>query len=120
MRSNTAIIRYGYRCRHRQLHKHSEFRSARNADIENGSLKEEKKPGKPEKEGDLREKLVDPPTHLSDHIEKNAGKPAEYNPSHIYEAVVIGEGKTLKARVYDGGGYSDNHGELRISVYQAV
>ena len=64
--------------------------------------------------------LVDPSIHLSDLIEKNTGKPAEYNPSHIYEAVVIGEGKTLKARVYEGGGYSDNHGELRISVYQAI
>jgi hypothetical protein len=64
--------------------------------------------------------LVDPSIHLSELIEKNTGKPAEYNPSHIYEAVVIGEGKTLKARVYDGGGYEDNHGELRISVYQAV
>ena len=64
--------------------------------------------------------LVDPSIHLSDLIEKNIGKPAEYKPSHIYEAVVIGEGKTLKARVYDGGGYSDNHGELRISVYQAI
>ena len=64
--------------------------------------------------------LIDPSIHLSDLIEKNTGKPAEYNPSHIYEAVIIGEGKMLKARVYDGGGYSDNHGELKISVYQAV
>jgi hypothetical protein len=68
---------------HRQLLKHSECRSARKADIENGSLKEEKKPGKPEKGGDLWEKLVDPSTHLSDHIEKNTGKPAEYNPSRM-------------------------------------
>jgi len=64
--------------------------------------------------------LVDPSTHLSDLIEKKTGMPAEYNPSHIYEAVVIGEGKMLRARVYDGGGYSDNYGELKISVYQAV
>jgi len=64
--------------------------------------------------------LTDPSIHLSDLIEENTGKPAEYNPSHVYEAVVIGEGKMLKARVYDGGGYSDNHGELRISIYQAV
>lgn len=64
--------------------------------------------------------LVDPSVHLSDLIERNTGKPAEYNPSHVYEAVVFGEGKMLKARVYDGGGYSDNHGELKISVYQAI
>lgn len=64
--------------------------------------------------------LVDPSVHLSDIIERNTGKPAEYNPSHVYEAVVFGEGKMLKARVYDGGGYSDNHGELKISVYQAI
>jgi C1A family cysteine protease len=64
--------------------------------------------------------LVDPSIHLSDLIEKNTGKPAEYNPSHIYEAVVIGEGKTFKARVNDGGGYGDNHGELKISVYEAM
>ncbi len=64
--------------------------------------------------------LSDPSIHLSDLIAQNTGNPAIYNPSHVYEAVVIGEGKTLKARVFDGGGYSDNHGELRISVYQAV
>ena len=64
--------------------------------------------------------LSDPSIHLSDLIAQNTGNPAVYNPSHVYEAVVIGEGKTLKARVFDGGGYSDNHGELRISVYQAV
>jgi hypothetical protein len=64
--------------------------------------------------------LVDPSVHLSDLIERNTGKPAEYNPSHVYEAVVFGEGKMLKARVYDGGGYSDNYGELKISVYQAI
>jgi hypothetical protein len=64
--------------------------------------------------------LSDPSIHLSDLIAQNTGNPADYNPSHVYEAVVIGEGKTLKARVFDGGGYSDNHGELRISIYQAV
>lgn len=64
--------------------------------------------------------LVDPSVHLSDLIEDNTGQPAVYNPSHVYEAVVFGEGKMLKARVFDGGGYSDNSGELRISVYQAV
>jgi hypothetical protein len=64
--------------------------------------------------------LADPSVHLSDLIERNTGKPAEYNPSHVYEAVVFGQGKMLKARVYDGGGYSDNHGELKISVYQAI
>jgi hypothetical protein len=64
--------------------------------------------------------LVDPSVHLSELIERNTGKPAEYNPSHVYEAVVFGEGKMLKAHVYDGGGYSDNHGELKISVYQAI
>ncbi len=64
--------------------------------------------------------LVDPSVHLSDLIESDTGRPAEYNPSHVYEAVVFGEGKMLKARVFDGGGYSDNHGELRISVYRAI
>ncbi|MDD1740056.1 MAG: hypothetical protein LUQ30_04360 [Methanothrix sp.] len=64
--------------------------------------------------------LIDPSAHLSDKIEENTGKPAEYNPSHIYEAVVLGDGKMLKARVFDGGGYSDNYGELKISVYEAV
>jgi hypothetical protein len=64
--------------------------------------------------------LANPSVHLSDLIGRNTGEPAEYNPSHVYEAVVFGEGKILKARVYDGGGYSDNHGELKISVYQAI
>lgn len=64
--------------------------------------------------------LTNPSTHLSDLIQQNTGKPAEYNPSHTYEAVVIGEGKMLGARVFDGGGYGDNHGELRISVYNAL
>jgi hypothetical protein len=64
--------------------------------------------------------LIDPSANLSDKIEENTGKPAEYNPSHIYEAVVLGDGKMVKARVFDGGGYSDNYGELKISVYEAV
>jgi hypothetical protein len=34
--------------------------------------------------------------------------------------VIFGEGKPLKAIVHDGGGYSDNHGELRVSVYEAI
>lgn len=63
--------------------------------------------------------LSDPSIHLSDLITQNTGNPAEYNSSHVYEAVIIGEGKPLKARVSDGGGYSDNYGELRISIYQA-
>jgi hypothetical protein len=27
---------------------------------------------------------------------------------------------TLKAMVYDGGGYGDNRGELKVTVYEAV
>lgn len=64
--------------------------------------------------------LIDPTAHLSDLIEEQTGKPPEYNPSHVYEGVVFGEGKPLKAMVYDGGGYDDNNGELRISVYEAI
>ncbi|HQJ27802.1 MAG TPA: hypothetical protein PLG39_00425 [Methanotrichaceae archaeon] len=64
--------------------------------------------------------LIDPSIHLSELIEKDTGKLPEYNPSHVYEAVLFGDGKTLKARVFDGGGYSDNHGELKISVYDAL
>lgn len=64
--------------------------------------------------------LIDPTVHLSDLIEEQTGKPPEYNPSHVYEGVVFGEGKPLKAMVYDGGGYDDNNGELRISVYEAI
>jgi hypothetical protein len=65
--------------------------------------------------------LIDPNVHLSDLLIKQTGKEDPgYNPDHKYEAVVIGEGKTLKARVFDGGGYGDNHGELKISVYEAI
>jgi hypothetical protein len=63
--------------------------------------------------------LIDPSVHLSDLIEEDTGKPAEYNPSHIYESIVVGEGKALKARVFDGGGYGDNHGTLYIKIYEA-
>jgi len=65
-------------------------------------------------------KLVDPTVHLSELIEQQTGEPPVYNPAHVYEAVVIGEGKPLKAMVHDGGGYSDNNGELQISVYEAI
>ena len=65
-------------------------------------------------------KLVNPSVHLSELVEKQAGKKAAYNPAHVYEAVVIGEGKPLLAVVYDGGSYRDNHGALAVSVYEAV
>lgn len=65
-------------------------------------------------------KLIDPTAHLSELIEEQTGAPPEYNSAHIYEGVAFGEGKPLKAIVYDGGGYSDNHGTLQISVYEAI
>lgn len=65
-------------------------------------------------------KLIDPTAHLSDLIEEQAGALPEYSSAHVYEGVVFGEGKPLKAIVYDGGGYSDNHGTLQISVYEAI
>jgi hypothetical protein len=65
-------------------------------------------------------KLVNPNVHLAELIEKQTGKKPVYNPSHVYEAVVIGEGKPLMALVYDGGGYGDNHGALSVSVYEAI
>lgn len=65
-------------------------------------------------------KLIDPTDHLSSFIEQQTGEPPQYNPSHVYEGVIFGEGKPLKAIVYDGGGYDDNNGELRVSVYEAV
>jgi hypothetical protein len=64
--------------------------------------------------------LIDPSVHLSDLINKDAQGNPIYSSSHVYEGVVIGEGKQLKARVYDGGGYEDNNGALQISVYDAV
>lgn len=60
------------------------------------------------------------PVYLSGLIEKQTGRKAVYNPGHVYEALVSGEGATLKAVVFDGGGYGDNHGALRVSVYEAV
>jgi hypothetical protein len=65
-------------------------------------------------------KLIDPTVHLSSIIEEQTGKSPEYNPSHVYEGVIFGEGKPLKAIVHDGGGYSDNHGELSVSVHEAI
>jgi len=65
--------------------------------------------------------LIDPNVHLAELLIKQTGKEDPgYNPDHKYEAVVIGEGKMLKARVFDGGSYGDNHGELKISVYEAI
>ena len=65
-------------------------------------------------------KLIDPTIHLSEAITNQTGKAPEYNKSHVYEAVVMGEGKSLKALVYDGGSYGDNGGQLKVSVYEAV
>jgi hypothetical protein len=64
--------------------------------------------------------IMDPTAHLSELIEQQTGKPPVYTDSHIYEGVIFGIGKPLKAIVYDGGGYSDNNGELKISVYEAI
>jgi hypothetical protein len=75
-------------------------------------------PDKPQVWGLLE--LTNPAIHLSDLIEKDANGDPIYNPSHVYEAVVVGEGKTLQARIYDGGGYDDNNGELRVSIYEAI
>ncbi len=68
--------------------------------------------------GQLR--LVDPDGHLCNFMEQELGKAPDYNPSHEYQAVVTGTGATVKALVHDGGGYSDNHGQLEVSVYEAV
>jgi hypothetical protein len=65
-------------------------------------------------------KLINPTVHLSQLIEQQTGKTPVYNPSHTYTALVIGEGKPLQAIVYDGGGYGDNHGQLQVSVYEAI
>ena len=65
-------------------------------------------------------KLVNPTAHLSDLIKQQTGKDPIYNPGHVYEAVVIGQGSQLEALVFDGGGYGDNHGELTVEVYEAV
>ena len=65
-------------------------------------------------------KLIDPTIHLCEAIANQTGKEPEYNKGHVYEAVVLGEGKSLKATVYDGGGYSDNGGQLKVTVYEAV
>ena len=64
--------------------------------------------------------IIDPTANLSGLIEKQTGMPPVYNPFHAYEGVVFGEGKPLKAMIYDAGSYDDNNGELRISVYDAI
>jgi hypothetical protein len=64
--------------------------------------------------------LKDPDIHLSEAIEKQTGKPAVYNPQHVYEGVVFGAGKPLQARVFDGGDYVTNSGDLTLTVYQAI
>ena len=68
--------------------------------------------------------LKDPDIHLSEAIEKQtwglSPKPAVYNPQHVYEGVVFGAGKPLQARVFDGGDYVTNSGNLTLTVYQAI
>jgi hypothetical protein len=65
--------------------------------------------------------LLNPNVHLSELIEKETGKAPVCNAKgHTYEAIVIGEGLPLKARVFDGGGYGDNHGALTVKVYEAI
>lgn len=75
-------------------------------------------PGKPQAWGQLE--LTNPSVHLVDIIEKDSEGNPVYNPSHIYEAIVTGEGKMLQAQVSEGGGFDDNNGELNISVYEAI
>lgn len=64
--------------------------------------------------------LTNPSAHLSDLINKDGKGNPVYRSSHVYEAAIVGEGKMLQARVYDGGGYDDNNGELKISIYEAI
>ena len=64
--------------------------------------------------------LFNPDIHLSDLIQRQTGKAPVYTVAHVYQAMVIGSGQPLRARVFDGGGYSDNHGQLTVSVYEAV
>jgi len=65
-------------------------------------------------------KLVNPTVHLSDLIRQQTGTAPVYQASHVYEALLTGTGLPLEAVVHDGGGYSDNHGQLTVEVYEAV
>jgi hypothetical protein len=63
--------------------------------------------------------FFDPSIPAEDLARNQKATPA-YNPEHVYELVVVGEGKTLKAVVPDTGGYADNAGGFEISVFRAV
>jgi hypothetical protein len=64
--------------------------------------------------------LFNPNIRLPDAIEKYTGRKPAYNPSHVYETVIVGVGQPLRARVLDTGDYGDNSGELRVTIYEAV
>ena len=60
--------------------------------------------------------LFDPDKHLCELLQAEP----QYTTTHEYEGVITGIGKELRARVHDGGSYSDNHDALQVSVYEAV
>jgi hypothetical protein len=64
--------------------------------------------------------LFNPNIRLPEAIQKYTGRKPDYNPSHVYETVIVGEGQPLRARVFDPGPYGDNSGELRVTIYEAV
>ena len=67
--------------------------------------------------------LFNPNIHLSELIERQLDRKlteSDYRGDHVYQALVIGDGLPLKAMVFDGNSYSDNHGKLTIKVYDAI
>lgn len=69
-------------------------------------------------------RFVNPNTSLADLLEAQLGRKLDaekdYRPSHIYETVITGEGMMLQAFVSEGGPYVDNHGELKVTVFEAI
>lgn len=59
--------------------------------------------------------FFDPNVHLYELIDAPV-----FNQGHVYEGIITGVGKELRARVHDGGGYSDNHGALTVSIFEAI
>lgn len=64
--------------------------------------------------------LFNPNIRLPELIEKYTRQKPVYNPAHVYEAFLVGEGLPFRGRVFDTGDYGDNSNELRVSIYEAI
>jgi hypothetical protein len=66
-------------------------------------------------------RLRSPYVSLFGLMKKENGSPPIYNPQHVYEVPLVGEGRLLSLYFHekDGRAYSDNSGELKFTLCEA-